>query len=390
MRQVTSARYPGSNGSPTGNRLVVRQPQGVRPGAGRRIVVALGGNAMTGPDGRVTPESQRAAVELSMDGIAGLLAAGHQVIVTHGNGPQVGSLVVQNELARQVVPPVPLDWCVAETQATLGMLIVTALERALAVRGVERQVAALISRVLVDADDPAWENPTKPIGAPVDEREASEGIAKGQTYRRDGARGWRRVVPSPEPRELLDGPVVRSLVEQGIVVVAGGGGGIPMVRDGGTLHGVEAVLDKDLTGVLLARAVGADCLVIATDVEHVSTAFGTPAERPVGRVTPAALRALADAGHFGSGSMAPKVEAAIRFVTAASTRPAIPVATAYPARAVITSLRRLGEAVDGGVGTIVEPEPVAGDLADAGMANSEPAPGGPNAAPRHPHPTAQP
>jgi carbamate kinase len=340
-------------------------------------VVALGGNAMTGPDGRATPESQRAAVELSMAGIADLLAAGHQVIVTHGNGPQVGSLVVQNELARHVVPPVPLDWCVAETQATLGMLIVTALERALAVRGIERQVAALISRVLVDADDPAWQHPTKPIGAPVDEREAAEGTAKGQRFRRDGARGRRRVVPSPEPRELLDGPVVRTLVEQGIVVVAGGGGGIPMIRDGGTLHGVEAVLDKDLTAVLLARAVGADCLVIATDVEHVSTGFGTPAERPVGTVTPAALRALADAGHFASGSMAPKVEAAIRFVTAASTDPGAPVTTGHPARAVITSLRRLGEAVDGGIGTIVEPEPVAGEPVAGEPVAGEPVAGEP-------------
>jgi carbamate kinase len=253
------------------------------------------------------------------------------------------------------------------------MLIVTALERALAARGSQRQVAALISRVLVAADDPAWQRPTKPIGGFVDKPQAGAGTIRGLRYQQAGTRGWRRVVPSPEPLELLDAPVLRGLVDQDVVVVAAGGGGIPMVREDGRLRGVEAVLDKDLTAVLLARAVGADTLVIATDVDQVSTAFGTPSQRPIGRIAPAALRALADAGHFASGSMGPKVEAAIRFVTAGSPghgaaadqdRPGAATAprggsptTGHSRRAVISSLARLADAVAGKAGTIVETTP---------------------------------
>src|SRR4051794_24458026 len=239
-------------------------------------MLALGGNAMTNPDGRARPEDQIAAAEVAMAAVAELLDHDVEVVITHGNGPQVGNLLVKNDLARDVVPPVPLDWCVAQTQATLGFLIVTALEAELRRRGAERLVSTVITRVLVSPEDPAWQRPTKPIGRWLNESEARERIAAGENWEPRGERGWRRVVPSPEPLEILDVMMIRELVSAGAVVVAAGGGGIPMVRRDGTLRGVEAVLDKDLSGALLAQAVDVDCFVIATDVEAAAIRFGTP------------------------------------------------------------------------------------------------------------------
>ena len=247
-----------------------------------RVVVALGGNAIAGERG-ADPESQQIAVEGACEQIAELVGDGHEVAITHGNGPQVGNLLLKNDLARQVVPPVPLDWCVAQTQATLGFLIVTALEAALARRGAARMVATVVTRVLVDRDDPAWERPTKPIGRYVDADEAAERIAAGEAWEDRGERGWRRMVPSPRPLEILDRATVEALIADGAIVVAAGGGGIPMVRDDGRLRGVEAVLDKDLTAALLARTIGAGCLLIATDVEAAAIGYGTDGQRVAGR-----------------------------------------------------------------------------------------------------------
>ncbi len=308
-----------------------------------RVVIALGGNAIAGEQG-ADPAAQQAAVEAAADQIAVLVAAGREVVVTHGNGPQVGNLLLKNDLARDVVPPVPLDWCVAQTQASLGFLLVTALEAALRRRDAERIVTTVVTRVLVGADDPAWSCPTKPIGRFVPAAEARERIAAGETWEERGERGWRRMVASPEPLEILDRRAVEHLVEARAVVVAGGGGGIPMVREDGTLRGVEAVLDKDLTGALLARTVGAGCFVVATDVDAAAIRFGTPQVEWLGATTPRRMRALQAEGHFASGSMGPKVEAALRFVEQGGRR------------AVITSLGRLCEGVDGTAGTVIEPE----------------------------------
>ena len=234
-----------------------------------RVLIALGGNAMTGPDGSATPEAQKAAIEVASRSIADVAALGHEVVLTHGNGPQVGNLLVKNELAAHVVPPVPLDWCGAQTQATIGTLLLDALEPALAERGVDRRVAVLVSRTLVNGEDPGFRDPTKPIGRYVTADEAAALIAHGQVWEDRGERGWRRVVASPQPLEVLDAPAVRALLAAGFIVVAAGGGGIPTVRDqDGRVRGVEAVIDKDLTAAVLARALGADVLVIATDVEH--------------------------------------------------------------------------------------------------------------------------
>ena len=306
-----------------------------------RVVVALGGNAIAPPGGD-DPASQLHAVGGAMDNVADLVLDGYDMAITHGNGPQVGNLMIKNEMARDVVPPVPLDWCVAQTQATIGYLIVSCLERALRSRGVPRVVTTLVTRVLVDPDDPAFDRPTKPIGRYAPEDEARARIADGETWKPSGSKGWRRLVPSPQPREILDQDAAVQLLHDGAVVVAAGGGGIPMVREDAGLRGVEAVLDKDLSAALLARAISAECLVIATDVPAAATGFGTPEQEWLGRVTPARLRELAGQGQFDSGSMAPKVAACASFVEATG------------GRAVITSLESLREGASGAVGTVVE------------------------------------
>lgn len=310
-----------------------------------RVVVALGGNALVGRDGSAEPAAQIAAVGPACAGIARLVAAGHEVLVTHGNGPQVGHLLVKNELAAHVVPPVPLDWCGAQTQATIGFILMNALDSALARAGVPSPAAALVSRTLVAADDPGLQRATKPVGGYLPAGQARLMIGHGQQWQDRGPRGWRRVVASPEPLECLEAPAVRTMLDAGVVVVAAGGGGIPVVRDpDGGLHGVEAVVDKDLASVVLARAVHADVLVVATDVEHAYVGFGTPRAAPVGRTTPSTLRALAAQGHFAAGSMGPKVEAVARFVDGGGRL------------GVITTLTRIDEALDGDVGTAVHPE----------------------------------
>jgi carbamate kinase len=308
-----------------------------------RIVIALGGNAMTAPDGSARPADQQAAIDAAAGPIAELAQDGHQVLITHGNGPQVGNLLVKNELAAAVVPPVPLHWCGAQTQATIGLLIMNALDRALTARGSAVATAALVSRTLVDADDPAFARPSKPIGRYLPAAEAALMISHGQHWRDRGERGWRRVVASPEPLECLDSAAALALLAAGYLVVCSGGGGIPVVRDGpGSYRGVEAVVDKDLTAALLAASVRADRLVIATDVEQVMLDYGTEHARPLGRVPVSELAELSGRGLFDAGSMAPKVTAACRFVRS----------TGRPA--TITALGALAAALAGRTGTIIE------------------------------------
>jgi carbamate kinase len=310
-------------------------------------MLALGGNAMTNADGRARPEDQIAAAEVAMDAVAELLAHDVDVVVTHGNGPQVGNLLVKNELAAAVVPPVPLDWCGAQTQATLGFVLMDALDAALTRRGVERRSATVVTRALVDPQDPGFVKPTKPIGRFLPADEARVLVEHGEVWEDRGERGWRRVVASPEPLDIIDAAAVQELVEAGFVVVANGGGGIPVVRrEDGSLAGVEAVIDKDLGAALLGVLVGADLLVVATDVPQAVLRFGQPDAEPLGRVTLQQMQAHAEEGHFASGSMGPKVDAVCRFVQA-TDRPG-----------VITSLDRIVDAVTrvGETGTVVVPD----------------------------------
>ena len=307
-----------------------------------RALVALGGNALTSPHGRARPQDQIAAITVAMATVAELIGDGVDVVLTHGNGPQVGNLLVKNELAAAVVPPVPLDWCGAQTQGTIGFVVLNALEDALARRGLRRPVAALVTRTLVDAADPGFAAPSKPIGRYLPKDQVQPLLAHGQVWQDRGERGWRRVVASPAPVQILDGDAVVALVAAGFVVVAAGGGGIPCVRDDdGRLRGVEAVIDKDLAATLLARTVAADVLVIATDVDNVVVGWGQPGAEPLEQVSVGRLRALAAQGQFASGSMGPKVEAACRFVQAGGRY------------AVICSLARIGAAAHGRAGTVV-------------------------------------
>ena len=313
-----------------------------------RVLLALGGNAMTSPDGRARVEDQIAAAQVAMTAVVDLIAHDVDVVITHGNGPQVGNLLVKNELAAAVVPPVPLDWCGAQTQATLGFVLMNALDAALARAGIERPSAALVTRTLVASDDDGFTHPTKPIGRFLSRDEAEVLISHGETWEDRGEKGWRRVVASPEPREIVDAPAVHALVEAGFVVVANGGGGIPVVREpDGSLRGIEAVIDKDLGAAVLARTVEADVLVIATDVPQAVLRFGQPDAEPLGTVTVSEMRAHAREGHFASGSMGPKVDAACRFVEQGG------------ARSVITNLENIVNAVVApqgqSAGTVVVP-----------------------------------
>jgi len=319
----------------------------------RRVVIALGGNAMTGADGSATPGAQRDAIARASAHIAAVVGTGAEVVLTHGNGPQVGNLLVKNELAAAVVPPVPLDWNVAQTQGTIGFTVADELDAALAARGLPQRTAALVTRTLVDPDDPGFAAPAKPVGRYLPREEAQRFLDLGQVWEDRGERGWRRVVASPEPRSVVDAPAIAALAAAGFVVVCAGGGGVPVVDDGRdhdgartALRGVEAVIDKDLTAALLARELDADTLVIATDVPNVMVDFGTPAARPLHRVTTAELREHAAAGQFARGSMGPKVDAALRFVAAGGTR------------AVITTLEHISDAVNGDdVGTVLVAAP---------------------------------
>ena len=314
-------------------------------GTGQRLVLALGGNAIAPGGTGGTAAEQTANIARAMEPVADLIHGGYDVVLTHGNGPQVGNLLIKNEMARDVVPPMPLDWCVAQTQATIGFTITTALEQALARRGVSRPVVTVISRVLVAADDPAWSAPSKPIGPYVaDEAEARRRSADtGQTWAPAGRRGWRRLVPSPEPISSLDRAAVELLLAGGAVVVANGGGGVPMIRDGGRLKGVEAVIDKDLAAVRLAADTRAGRLVILTDVAGVALRYGDADEEWLGEISAAELRSLQSDGHFAAGSMGPKVEAALRFVEQTD------------GTAVIGALDDLRGAAEGGTGTRVVP-----------------------------------
>jgi carbamate kinase len=309
-----------------------------------RVLLALGGNALTSPTGRAGPEDQIAAAREAMDSVADLLVRDIDVVITHGNGPQVGNLLVKNEIAASVVPPVPLDWCGAQTQATLGFVLMNALDRALALRGSHRSCATIVTRTLVDADDPGFSKRTKPIGRFLPEDDAAKLVEHGETWEDRGTKGWRRVVASPEPREIIDAPAVAALINAGFVVVANGGGGIPVVREEDGLRGIEAVIDKDLGAALLAHTVMADVLVVATDVPNAVLRFGTPMAEDVGRVSVSRMRQLAAEGHFASGSMGPKVDAACRFVEQGGQY------------SVISNLEHIVDAVAGSAGTVVVPD----------------------------------
>jgi len=300
----------------------------------RRLVVALGGNALLRRGEPAEAETQRRNIASAAAALAAL-GEEHELVITHGNGPQVGLLALEAE-AYRAVDPYPLDVLGAESQGMIGYLIVQALRAE-----TDRSVVALLTEVAVDADDPAFRNPTKPIGPVYEEADAREvGAEHGWTVAPDGPH-YRRVVASPEPRDIVELDAVESLLDGGSIVVCGGGGGIPVIREGRALRGVEAVIDKDLTAALLAELLHADRLLMLTDVAHVERGWRTPDAMPIERTTPLELRRL----EFAAGSMGPKVEAACRFVERTG------------GQAAVGALAELGEVAAGRAGTQVYPLP---------------------------------
>jgi len=282
----------------------------------RLAVVAVGGNSITRPEQRGTVLEQFENARETAGHIAEMVARGYSVVVTHGNGPQVGGILLRAEMAAHVVPPVPLDSCVANTQGGMGYMLQQVLGTELRSRGIEREVATVVTQVVVDADDPAFERATKPIG-PFYTREEAERKRdeKGWDVVEDANRGWRRVVPSPLPKRIVEARSIQGLLDSGSIVIAVGGGGVPVVQDDdGNLRGVEAVIDKDHASRLIGNSIGAQLLLISTAVEQVSLHHGQENEVSLPRLTVADARVYYDEGHFPPGSMGPKVLAGIRFI----------------------------------------------------------------------------
>jgi carbamate kinase len=308
-------------------------------------VVALGGNALVRDAQHQSIADQYETVQSVAPHLVDLVQAGWNLVVTHGNGPQVGFILRRSELAIAEVAPVPLDYVVGDTQGAIGYMFLKALGNELRRRGLDRQVVAVVTQTVVAADDPAFAHPVKPVGSFMDETLARRHQAEhGWTIAEDAGRGWRRTVASPMPQEIVELRTIGSLCRQGAIVVAVGGGGVPVVRGAdGSLCGIEAVVDKDLASALLAVQLDADLLIIPTGVDKVAVNFGQPNERWLASLTVAEAMAMAEQGQFGEGSMRPKVEAIASFV---SRRPG--------GAGVITSPERLGDALRRATGTWIE------------------------------------
>jgi carbamate kinase len=285
----------------------------------QRAVVAIGGNSLIKDKQHQTVADQYEAMRETTASIADLAEQGWEVAITHGNGPQVGFILRRSELSRHELHEVPLDACGADSQGAIGYALQQNMRNHLLARGLELPVATVVTQVEVSPDDPAWESPSKPIGSFMTAETAAERRAgEGWAVIEDAGRGWRRVVPSPEPVRIVEADVVRMLLDAGVIVITVGGGGIPVVREpDGTLKGVDAVIDKDLASAMLATVIEAGLLVITTAVERVALGWGTPQQRWVDRLTAAEAKAyLAEGIHFAAGSMAPKIQACINYLEA--------------------------------------------------------------------------
>ncbi|RLW70328.1 MAG: carbamate kinase [spirochete symbiont of Stewartia floridana] len=309
------------------------------------IVVAIGGNSLITDSAHITVHDQYNAVVLTVENLCPLFTSDNKIAIVHGNGPQVGFILRRSEIARSELHMVPLDSCVADTEGAIGYGIQMAIRNALHKRGRARQVATVVTEVLVDVNDSAFADPTKPIGSFMNEEEARRQQEKeGWNIREDAGRGWRRVVPSPVPQEIIEMPVIRKLVEDGTITIAVGGGGIPVIRDGeGLFSGVEAVIDKDLAAAMMAVELKADKFIISTAVEKVCLNFGKPNQRELPVITVSEARKYIEEGHFAKGSMLPKVEAMMNFVTRSGRI------------GIITDPEHLVASMSGGAGTRIIP-----------------------------------
>ncbi len=309
---------------------------------GKTIVIALGGNAIKRAEEEGTAEQQLRNVKITCKHILEIIKRGYRVVITHGNGPQVGNLLIQQEEASKLVPPQPLDILGAMTQGQIGYMLQQTLINYLREEKLNIPVATIVTQVLVDKDDPDFNNPSKPVGPFYTRKEAEKLIEeKGYIIKKvkPGEKAYRRVVPSPDPIEIIEKDVIKMLVDAGFIVIASGGGGIPVIDQNGQLRGVEAVIDKDLAGERLAEIVDADIFLILTDVEKVKLNFRKPNEKDLDKLTIAEAEKYLEEGHFLPGSMEPKVKACIRFLKAGGEK------------AIITSLDKAVEALEGKTGT---------------------------------------
>lgn len=279
-------------------------------------VIAVGGNSLILDDKHKTVSDQYAATVETSKHIAGMIQAGWNVVLTHGNGPQVGFILRRSELSLHELHPVPLDYCGADTQGAIGYMFQRALHNEFHARGINKQAATIVTQVLVDKHDPAFQNPSKPIGSFMNaELAARKRAEEGWQMVEDAGRGWRRVVPSPLPQAIIERDAIENLIKAGFLVICSGGGGIPVYEDdNGNLVGLEAVIDKDFAGSLLARSLGADLFLISTAVEKVALNYNKPDQKWLDHLTVAEAKEYLAAGHFHKGSMAPKIQAAILFL----------------------------------------------------------------------------
>lgn len=307
-------------------------------------LIAVGGNSLIRAGEKGTVSQQIANSRRTSKAIAGVIRAGYNAVVTHGNGPQVGAALLRSERASDQVYEHPLDICVATTQGEIGYILQQALFQELAAAAIPHPVATVVSQVIVDKNDPAFWNPSKPIG-PFYSRSVAEEKKRllGWEIVEDADRGYRRIVPSPEPMEIIEQELIRMMVDQGILVIALGGGGIPVTRENGVLRGVEAVIDKDRASALLASKLGAEVFIISTDAPQVYLNFKKPAQRGIDRATSAEMRRYYQEGHFPAGNMGPKVESALRFLENGGKE------------VVITSNEYILEALAGNAGTHIVP-----------------------------------
>jgi len=311
----------------------------------KTMVIALGGNAIIPLGKSGTIEEQIEMTDTTMVHMAALIEAGHQIVVTHGNGPVVGNIFIRSEMAKHQIPPMPLDVCGADSEGGIGYMMQQALQNRLRSMSIDKDVFTIITQVMVDAGDPAFENPTKPIG-PFYKQEEADAVAreKGWTVIEDAGRGYRRVVPSPRPVAIVEYRAIERAIDTGAIVIAVGGGGVPVVeRQDGALRGVEAVIDKDRASSVLARQLKAEILIILTEVEKVALNFGKADQKDLDLITVKEARSYLKDGQFPPGSMGPKIEAAIEFLEAGGEQ------------VVITKPELLSEALSGNRCTRIVP-----------------------------------
>lgn len=314
-------------------------------GQQKTIVVALGGNAISQQFEEGNIYQQFANTRESLTGVADLVSRGYRVLITHGNGPQVGNQLIRIEAARDQVPTLPLGIIVADIEGGMGYMVTQCLQNILQDRAIQKEVACLITQVIVDRNDPSMKNPTKFVGPFFQEEQVKELVEKrGWIVKEDKGRGWRRVVPSPDPKEIVEKNIIKKLLDSEVIVVAAGGGGIPVyIESNGWLEGIDAVIDKDLASATLARDIGAEELMILTGVEKVALNFGKPAQQFIDKMSVSQAKTYLKEGHFPAGSMGPKIEASVKFLECGGER------------VIITSIENSMEAIEGEAGTTIYP-----------------------------------